>query len=305
MNPNIELASPENIAAFIALAKYGNIRKASEMLFITEQGTRNRLIAIEKQLGVELYHKGRGRRQRTPLTEDGRKFLPHARAFLEQSTDLLNIFASQNEPQEVRIAASAYLTCYVLIDAIKDFHAAFPDIRIRLSTRAEQEIEQTLIDDPYIELGFAAPYEPATELEYSHTFAMDWSLLTPPKHPLLKKTRLRLQDITHEPLILFEHGSTGRQHILDAFGERGLNPRIEMEATNTPIITRMVESGLGVSIVPLLSNGAVTRNTKVGVVSLGKQIRPILSGILRRRHETLSPAAECFMTYIQKHGSVV
>ena len=149
MNPNIELASPENIAAFIALAKYGNIRKASEMLFITEQGTRNRLIAIEKQLGVELYHKGRGRRQRTPLTEHGRKFLPHARAFLEQSTDLLNIFASQNEPQEVRIAASAYLTCYVLIDAIKDFHAAFPDIRIRLSTRAEQEIEQTLIDDSF------------------------------------------------------------------------------------------------------------------------------------------------------------
>ena len=32
---------------------------------------------------------------------------------------------------------------------------------------------------------YATPYEPSRELEYRNLFAMDWSLITPPRHPLL------------------------------------------------------------------------------------------------------------------------
>lgn len=298
------LPSPENITAFIALAEHGSIHLAAEALHLTDQGARSRLIALEKQLGVELYQKAKGRRNSTPLTRHGRMLLPHATALLEQSANLKSIFAKTDDTREVHVAASAYLTTYLLIDTIKKFHAAYPDIRIRLSTLSEQQIEKTLTQNPSISLGFAAPYESETELDYVHTITMDWSVLTPAGHPLLKKKIVSLEDLVDEPLILFEHGSTGRQHILDAFGERSLRPRIEMEATTTPIITRMVEAGLGLSIVPLLPNGAVTKNVNVGVISLGKQIRPILSGIFRRRNETLTPATQHFMNFIQEHSKL-
>src|SRR5581483_12342784 len=107
----------------------------------------------------------------------------------------------------------------------------------------------------------------------------------PPRHPLAKRTHLRLADLVDQPLILFERGSTGRQHVMDAFRERGLSPRVEMETTNTEIIVRMVEAGLGVSLVPLMRSGVVTRGHKVGTRSLGQQIRPIHSGVLIRRGE--------------------
>ena len=72
-----------------------------------------------------------------------------------------------------------------------------------------------------------------------------------------------------------------------------------MEATSTQIITRMVEARLGVSIVPLLPDGSVTRGCRVGIRPLGKQIREIQSGILTRKGEPLSPAAERFIEFVR------
>ena len=100
------------------------------------------------------------------------------------------------------------------------------------------------------------------------------------------------------PLILFERGSTGRQHVIDAFHAEGLSPRVDMETTNTEIIVRMVEAGLGVSIVPLMPSGVVTRGRRVGVRSLAGQVRPIHSGILTRRGEQLSPASRKFIEFL-------
>ena len=70
-----------------------------------------------------------------------------------------------------------------------------------------------------------------------------------------------------------------------------------MEATNTDLIVRMVEAGLGVSIVPLHPSGAVTRGRRVGVRPLKTQVRPIDSGTLTRKGEQLSAAAQRFVEF--------
>ncbi len=295
--------STDQVAAFVELARLGSLRQAARELHITEQGLRNRLLVLEERLGAELYRKSRGPRRATPLTEEGRRFLPHALAFLERARHLAEPFGGSAEPHEIHVAATQYLILYVLIDAVRRFHRAYPHIRVRLSNRTEEEVEEALLSDPAIALGVAAPYEPAPQLEYVHLFSMSWSLVTPPGHPLARRPRLRLAHLTDLPLILFEHGSTGRQHVMDAFHGEGLSPRVDMETTNTEIIVRMVEAGLGVSIVPLLPSGAVTRGHKVAVRGLGEQIRPIHSGILRRRGESPSDAARSFLNFLVPAGS--
>jgi DNA-binding transcriptional LysR family regulator len=60
--------STDQVAAFVELAREGQIRAAANALGITEQGVRNRLVALEGQLGVELYRKARGPRRATVLT---------------------------------------------------------------------------------------------------------------------------------------------------------------------------------------------------------------------------------------------
>jgi DNA-binding transcriptional LysR family regulator len=305
MPTSLPSLSTDQVAAFVELARLGSLRQAARELHITEQGLRNRLLALEGRLKVELYRKSRGPRRATPLTEQGRQFLPHALAFLERARQLAEHFGGAAEPQEIHVAATQYLILYVLIDAVRRFHRAYPHIRIRLSNRTEEEVEEALLSDPEIALGVAAPYEPAPQLEYVHLFSMNWSLITPPAHPLARKPRLRLADLTNLPLILFEHGSTGRQHVMDAFHGAGLSPRVDMETTNTEIIVRMVEAGLGVSIVPLMPSGAVTRGHKVVARGLGEQIRPIHSGVLRRRGERPSDAARTFLDFLVPSGKSV
>ncbi|HUG93002.1 MAG TPA: LysR substrate-binding domain-containing protein [Planctomycetaceae bacterium] len=305
MNAALACPSTDQIAAFVELARQGSLRRAADVLLITEQGLRNRLIALEQRLKVELYRKSRGRRNGSPLTADGRRFLPQAAVFLERARDLTEVFGEpdSSSPRVIHVAATQYLILHVMIDAVRRFHKAFPQIRVRLSNRIEQEIEDELLGDSDVEVGVAAPYEPSALLEYTHLFSMPWSAVTPLGHRLARRKRVRLEDLAGEPLILFERGSTGRQHVIDAFHGRGLSPRVEMETTNTEIIVRMVEAGLGVSIVPLLASGIVTRGRRVAVRRLGEAIRPIHSGILTRRDEAISAPAREFVTFLVRHAA--
>jgi DNA-binding transcriptional LysR family regulator len=295
--------STDQVAALVELARAGSLRGAAAGLHITEQGLRNRLIALETQLKVPLYHKQRGPRRRSPLTPQGEQFYPQAVAFLESARRLGGLFGGAAAPQEVHVAATQYLTLYAMLDAIRRFHRAFPAIRVRLSTRTERDIEDALLRDPDLAFGVAAPYEGASGLEYRHLFSLDWGVIAPPGHPLLRKRGLGLADLVDVPLIVFERGSTGRQHVLNAFYKLGLSPRIDMEATTTGVVVKMVEAGLGVSLVPLTPNGAVTRGVKVGVRRLPGQIDPISSGILIRRGETPPPAAEAFIRFLVPAGA--
>ncbi|OWK43354.1 LysR family transcriptional regulator [Fimbriiglobus ruber] len=298
MADRVPSLSTDQVAAFVELARHGSLRSAAATLHLTEQGVRNRLIALESRLGVTLYHKERGPRRRSPLTRQGEQFLPHALSLLDRARRLCDLFTAAGEQSAVHVAATQYLTTYVLIDAVRAFHRAHPGIRVRLSTRTERDIEDALRRDPDLTLGVAAPYDAGGDFVYRHLFSLDWGLVTPIGHPLGGRRDVTLADLADVPLILFERGSTGRQHILDAFHGASLSPRVDMEATTTAVIVQMVEAGLGVSIVPLMPNGAVTRGRKVRVRKLTGQIRLIHSGILTRRGDELDSAAEAFVRFL-------
>lgn len=289
----------DQIAAFVELARRGSLRAAAESLAVSEQGLRSRLIALESRLKVELYRKARGPRRASPLTPQGKIFLPRATEFLQKADELAATFQAPTGPRTIHVAATQYLILYALLDVIRRFHAAQPDVRVRLSNRIEQEIEAELLGDSDVEIGVAAPYDQSAALEYLHLFATPWGLVAPKGHHLLKKRTLALADLADQPLILFERGSSGRQHVMEAFREAGVSPRVETETTNTEIVVRMVEAGLGVSIVPLLENGKVTRGRNVGTRLLGDRIRPIRSGVLVRRDIPLTPAAKTFVDFLR------
>lgn len=290
--------STDHIGAFVELARQGSLRAAAGALHLSEQGVRNRLLVLESRLGVTLYHKQRGPRRTGPLTDQGRQFLPHALEFLDRARQLAELFEAAPGQREVRVAATLYLILYVLVDAVARFRLAYPDIQVQLSNRTEREIEADLLNEPELAFGVAAPYETNTELDYRHLFSLDWGLVAPPRHPLLTRSEVTLRDLADQPLIFFERGSTGRQHVLDAFHGLGLSPRIGLETTNTTTVVRMVEAGLGLALLPLLENGTVTRGHRVGVRLLPGQVRPIHSGVLLRRGAALAPAASAFLDFL-------
>jgi DNA-binding transcriptional LysR family regulator len=292
MSDGLPHISTDQVRAFVEVSRHGQIRAAATVLAITEQGLRNRLLALEAQLGVELYRKIRGPRRLTVLTDAGQRFLPHALALLERAREMYQAFSVDIGRQEVRVVASQYLIRYLLIDVLKDFAKSEPNIHVRASTMNERDVEDAVMSNPEVAFGLAAPYEQSPDLEYQELFAMTWNLIVPRGHRIAGRRRVKLEQLVREPLILYERGSTGRQHVLDAFYERGLSPFVTLETTATEIVVSMVEAGLGIAIVPLLPSGAVTRGRRIAVVALDAPIRPIHSGVLLRRRETLTrPAA--------------
>src|SRR6516225_10214685 len=95
--------STDQVAAFVELARQGSLRAAAGVLHITEQGVRNRLLALEERLGVELYRKSRGIRRASPLTGQGQRFLPHAVAFLERAGQLAALLGGPPELHEIHV----------------------------------------------------------------------------------------------------------------------------------------------------------------------------------------------------------
>jgi DNA-binding transcriptional LysR family regulator len=100
---------------------------------------------------------------------------------------------------------------------------------------------------------------------------------------------------------MYERGSTGRQHVAEAFQRLSLAPHVEMEATNTDLLVRMVEAGLGVAVVPLHPSGAVTRGRRVTIHPLGRQVRPIDSGILLRGRGQLPEPDTKLLEFLGTH----
>lgn len=301
--PTLPHLSTDQVAAFVELSRVGQIRAAAAALGITEQGVRNRLIALESQLGIELYRKSRGPRRVSVLTSQGRQFLPHALAFLERAYELCRACDIETSGQEVHVVASQYLTRYVLIDVLKEFRAHAPGIHVRVSTMNEAEVVAALLSQSEVAFGLAAPYESSPELEYIELFGMNWSLITPPKHALTGRRRAKLKEIGRYPVILYERGSTGRQHVLDAFHESEVTPQVALETTSTETVVSMVEAGLGIAIVPLLPTGAVTRGRNVEIRPIVESIRPIHSGVLLRRREKPSGAVTRLLEFTKQRFS--
>jgi DNA-binding transcriptional LysR family regulator len=125
-------------------------------------------------------------------------------------------------------------------------------------------------------------------------------VIVPHRHPLVRHKPLELANLLSYPLILFERGSTGRQHVMEAFARRELAPRVMMEATTTDLIVRMVAADLGIALVPLLPSGVVTRGHAVTVLPLTDPVRPIDSGLVLRRGETLSEPSRRFAEFVRQ-----
>lgn len=290
--------STDQVLAFVELARAGSLRAAAADLNLSEEGLRSRLVTLEQRVGASLYRRSRGRRGGVDLTAAGQLFLPKARKFLEQAHTLADSFAPAEPTREIAVAASHYLTFYLLIDVVRSFRDYFSDISIRLHTRTERQIVTGVGTDADMMVGICAPQEYPKGLTFQPWFTMGWFFVAASGHPLLRRASIDLEHLVAEPLIMFEPGSTGRQHVLEAFYRRELTPRVAMEATTTQIIVRMVEAGLGVAILPLLPSGAVTRGMNIGAVPLGEQIRPIESGVLYRQELAEDVAIRGFVDFV-------
>lgn len=236
------------LRSFCLVATEGSFTKAAKLLDISVPAVWDRVRALERRLGVTLL---RWHDQTVELTRDGRLLLdlvqPHVSG-LDSLVKMLEVRRAEL-PDQLVIASIQYLVDYHLPVPIRQFNEAHPlvSLRVLADTRWGPVIRAVEEGDAELGLTIYDPDEPRSRyLDYHDLFPMDFMLLAPPGHALLRKKKLEPADLVGQPLILTPGG---RAHLEKVLRRDGLADRLHivLETNSTITVQHYVAQGVGVS----------------------------------------------------------
>jgi DNA-binding transcriptional LysR family regulator len=238
----------DQLRAFVALARTRRFTRAARSLGTTQPSLSRRVQQLEKTVGAKLV-------VRTPagvvLTSAGERFLSHAeRALASVDAGRSAIDELSGAPRgTVAVGSQPTISAYVLPPLLARFQAQYPDVVLRLREGLADQMEERLASG---ELDLALMNLPVRRLDLAaqKLWQEDYLLAVPVGHRLAGLDRaIALKDAADEALLVVA-GAHATQALFAACEERGVRPRVVVEADNVEAVRRMVERGLGVALLP-------------------------------------------------------
>ncbi len=233
--------------AFIKTVEYGSFTKAAEILNYSQSGISRMINDLEKEWKITLLERNR---TGVKLTSDGSRLLPYAKSLCEEYQKLQIQVDDLHGVQSgiIRIGTFSSVATHWLPNIIKAFQKDYPGIDYELLLGDYTEIEEWIAEGR-VDCGFLRlPTRPEFEtiyLEQDNLLA-----ILPENHPLAKCDKVPLADLCHEPFMLLEKGA--KAEISEVFERNHLTPQVHFTTWDDYAIMSMVESGLGISILPQL-----------------------------------------------------
>jgi DNA-binding transcriptional LysR family regulator len=243
----------KQLQQFVVLSETLNFTATAARLNMAQPPLSVSIRLLEHEIGERLFERSTGG---VKLTTVGQSLLKHARSTLfhaEQFRQTARMVGS-GQVGNLRISFVGSSTIRLLPRSIAHFRANHPLVDLTLSEAGTNAIMAGLRDG-LIDIGlvrYPTPNHPTvvTEIvEVNHYVAA-----LPKNHPKAKKATLRLADLCDEPFIMPSpvDGSASYLSMMHACSHAGFVPNIVQEATQAQTIVALVESGLGVALVPNL-----------------------------------------------------
>ena len=260
---------------FTVVAQELNITRAAEKLNMSQPPLSNQIKALEEELGVQLFIRGK---RRLELTEEGGLLLRRAVQIQELADKTRQEIASLREGMTGVIYLSMVEGRAPFLAArwIAGFREEFPLVRYNLWNGSSDDVLDRLHKGLADLAVIAAPYD-TEHLEGFPVGREPWIAMLHPDHPLAQPIgdTIPLSSLVGEPLIV-----PSRKSRVDAirrwFGEVGAEPHILCEMSNYMDAAALTSQGVGISIFPQtvdVSNGLVV--SKV-VIQPSRQVEYIL-----------------------------
>ncbi len=260
---------------FTVVAQELNITRAAEKLNMSQPPLSNQIKALEEELGVQLFIRGK---RHLVLTEEGGLLLRRAVQIQELADKTRQEIASLREGMTGVIYLSMVEGRAPFLAArwIAGFREEFPLVRYNLWNGSSDDVLDRLRKGLADLAVIAAPYD-TEHLEGFPVGREPWIAMLHPGHPLAQTVgdTIPLSSLAGEPLIV-----PSRKSRMDAirrwFGEVGAEPHILCEMSNYMDAAALTSQGVGISIFPQtvdVSNGLVV--SKV-VIQPSRQVEYIL-----------------------------
>jgi DNA-binding transcriptional LysR family regulator len=238
------------LRAFRVVAETLNFTRAAGRLHLTQAAVSHQIKALETELGEPLFIRLKGG---VKLSQAGEAALEYAERILDEAEALREQVSGAERALVGRVRAAAATQAFVHLFAapFESFMRANPNIE--LSFRTTVGTEQTVADvlTGATDVGFASLpiYSPA--LQVTKLFEDELVLVVGAHHRLADDAgAATVKEIERERLILFERGTSIRRATEDFFKRAAIRPALALESNDTYFMKRMVEQGLGISILP-------------------------------------------------------
>lgn len=280
-----------DLRAFVAVADTTSFSAASEALHLSQPALSRRVHKLEDALGFRLFERTT---RKVELNAMGRSFLPKARHVLSELEGALMGMADLSERIHglVSIACVPSTVGSLLARSVKLFHQRYPRIRVRL---LDQPAPDILLSVARCEADFGISYLGTQEpdLEFETLLTEPFVLACRPDHPLARRRRVSWSDLADQECVALAPGSGNRMLIDQAIAAMSVTPRWICEASHVPALLSLVEAGVGIGVVPRFGLQGARDAALVGV-PLGNPEVTRSIGVIRRRGQALSPAAQAF-----------
>ncbi|MBX3652045.1 MAG: CysB family HTH-type transcriptional regulator [Burkholderiales bacterium] len=251
------------------VAKHGlNISDAARNLFTSQPGVSKQIRALERELGVEIFHRKNGRI--VELSASGKRIISIAEKILHDADSLKKMgseFSNQDAGNFV-IATTHTQARYALPDVIKRFSAKYPRVTVQLRQGNSNQVSQFVLDGT-ADIGIATEtlaIYPGLKAFPCHLW--ERIVITRPGHPLQKFTKITLKEIARYPIIAYDREFSARQTVTQIFENAGLSPNIVLSALDADVMKACVELDLGVAILTRLAYDDA-KDTNLAAIDVG------------------------------------
>ena len=232
---------------FIAVAEEANFTRAAERVHISQSGVSAQIRQLERDLGATLIDRS-GRA--ATVTTAGAAALEHARAALACVDAVRKAVDEVTGLIRGRLTVGMINGCTItpLFEALAAFHRIHPGIEINLyEDNSDRLIEGVRTGATDLAL-IGASGAPPTGLEALPIIRERLVAAVPPEHPLARRRRVTLADITAFPIVCLPQG-TGIRAVFDQACEiAGQQPDIALRASAPAAVADLAIRGLGIAI---------------------------------------------------------
>ncbi|MFD1247097.1 LysR family transcriptional regulator [Nocardioides ginsengisoli] len=277
---------------FVAVVDNGGFGRASEAVHVTQPSLSQAIAALEKDLGVTLFHRlGR----KVKLTAAGEALLAPARQVLRDHAVARAAVAKVRGGYDgtLDIASTPTVAAHPLTALLGRFSQLYPGITVRITDCDVPGGAAAIVGGGQCEIGVVRLPAATAGLQAIALGQQVFYLVLPPDSPDPGPGPVELSVLGELPLIATPPGTASRKRLEEALAIANVaEPRIAVETIYRATIPKLVAAGVGASLLP--------RHMAQEAAELGAHVvgtTPVVAheiGIVRREGP-LSPAARAFV----------
>lgn len=233
---------------FKTVAKFENVTKAANELYVAQPALSKTISRLEKELGVDLFDR---RGKYIHLNEYGKAFLEKVNIALEALEDGKREIKDLQgtELGDIRLVFLAAST--IIPELLSEFCKLHPHISFQLFQHFSRDANNSDFD---LCISSSCEYR-----ENNNNIALlteEIYLAVPLNHPLAKKKSISLIELSNENFISLKTGK-GLREITDEFCKKAdFRPKIIFESDDPSTVRGLIKAGQGVAFIPQVSWGS-------------------------------------------------